>query len=251
MTQNARALSNAASGFLESMPPAYRRSFLASDIEAHARIVARRGDQLAHAETWLPRQEAPAVCVVADDGPGLLSFVTDALLVHGLNIKSAQVYCRRRPDSRLEAVDFFWLEGALAGESEGFVEDSVLSSVSQTLSELIAENHSVTRHSDQRDTIPVPRTRPTRIYFDIEALRREDLVLVAEVPDFAGLLFAISSALHGQGVRIEASEIRTEHGIAKDCFYLANASSMPIDSERLHDIQQAVRAAVLMAVARD
>lgn len=232
------------------MPAAYARAFTHTEIAAHANIVARRGGRSAHAEACLSSAGLTVVCVVADDQPGLLSFVTDALLVHGLNVESAHVYCRSKADGKLEAVDFFWLKPALEGDVDASVDAATLADFAQTLHELIVENQNAPLASRERDTIPVPRVKPTRIYFDIEAIRRGEFVLVAQVPDFSGLLFAISSALHGQGVRIEASEIRTEGGIAKDYFYLANASSAPMDGERLCDIQQAVQVAVTAAVSR-
>src|SRR3954469_1949876 len=91
------------------MPKAYARAFLAHEIAEHVQIVARRGSELAHAEIWTGRS-GPQVCVVAEDRPGLLALVTDALLVHGLSIRNAKVYCRQRVDGQSEAVDFFQLQ---------------------------------------------------------------------------------------------------------------------------------------------
>jgi UTP:GlnB (protein PII) uridylyltransferase len=82
------------------------------------------------------------------------------------------------------------------------------------------------------------------VYFELEALRRNEYVLIVETPDFAGLLFAISSALHGQGIRITASKVRTEHGQAKDRFQVESIGSRAMTAERLCDVQQAVLAAV-------
>src|SRR5450432_2236314 len=95
--------------FIESMPPAYARAFSKSEVAEHARIVGRRGGKLVHAEVWAG-QTGARVCVVTDDRPGLLALVTDALLVHGLSVKSAQVYCRHRADGQSEAVDLFELQ---------------------------------------------------------------------------------------------------------------------------------------------
>lgn len=237
------ALPREVAEFLQSMPAAYAQSFSLRDIEEHARLVARRGQLSAHAEPWQGASTPPYVCVVADDRPGLLSFVTDALLVHGLNIKSAQIYCRRLPDGSWEAIDFFCVEAADASEQVP-VEANELTSFAQTLRELIAEEQVVERQSHERDTIPVPRPRPSRVYFDVEALRRNELILVVDTPDFSGLLFAISSALHGQNARIVASQIRTEDGVARDRFQLALVDTQAIQGERLCDIQQAVWAAL-------
>src|SRR4051812_22324586 len=96
------------SEFLRSMPAAYAAAFQPNEIAEHARIVDRRGAALVHAEICAHRSGA-RVCLVAEERPGLLALVTDALLVHGLGIQSAFVYCRQRTDGKAEAVDFFQL----------------------------------------------------------------------------------------------------------------------------------------------
>ncbi|MGC4094416.1 MAG: hypothetical protein QM756_42195 [Polyangiaceae bacterium] len=230
--------------FLKSMPGAYAQHFNLRDVEEHMQIVGRRGQLLAHAEAWHGALKAPFVCVVADDRPGLLSFVTDALLVYGLNIKSAQVYCRLRSDGVWEAIDFFCVEPSSADAEPSMLERAELDDFAQTLRELISEEQVVERRSSERDTIPVPKPRPARVYFDLEALRRDEMVLVVDAPDFSGLLFAIASALHGQGARIVASEIMTEDGVARDRFHLSRSESQALNGELLCDIQQAVWSAL-------
>jgi UTP:GlnB (protein PII) uridylyltransferase len=231
--------------FLASMPAAYARAFPSSAVEEHARIVARRGNQLAHAEEWGSFPDRARVCVVADDRPGLLSLITSALIVNGLNIASAQVYCRRRDDGTTEAVDFFSLEAADAQAGEPAIEPSGLANFVQTLSDLIAEEQVAAGRQTERDTIPVPGPKPSRVYFDIQALSREEYILIVETPDYPGLLSAISSALHGENVRILWSDVRTEDGVARDRFGLASGTLQALDAERLCDVQQAVLAAVL------
>jgi UTP:GlnB (protein PII) uridylyltransferase len=230
--------------FLASMPVAYARAFTAREVEEHVRIVARRAGQLAHAEALRSASEGTFVCVVADDQPGLLSIVTDALLVHGLNINNAELYCRRCGDGKLEAVDFFSLESAQAGSEQLSVEAAQLTSFAQTLRELIAENQLISQQPSDRDTIPVPGPKPCRVYFELEALRRGEYVLLVDSPDFSGLLFAISSALHAQGIRITASEVRTDLGQAHDRFQVESIASRAMNAERLCDVQQAVLSAV-------
>ena len=80
-------------------------------------------------------------------------------------------------------------------------------------------------------------------------MRRGEFALLVEAPDSEGFLNAITNALHAQGVRIVASEIRTEGGVARDRFDLASADGQSLGAIRLCDIQQAVREA-LPSVAR-
>lgn len=96
--------------FLESMPSGYAHAFGHDDVIQHAGIVARRAGAPAHAEIWksLPNGSA-AVCVVADDRPGLLAKICSALVAHHLDVMSAQIYCRKLPEGATEALDLFWV----------------------------------------------------------------------------------------------------------------------------------------------
>jgi UTP:GlnB (protein PII) uridylyltransferase len=219
--------------FLASMPAAYARAFTRDEVVAHARIVARRGAALAHAELC----QGPGrslVCVVADDRPGLLALLTDALLVQAVGIRSAQVYCRARADGSAEAVDFLELQVGHAGA--GF-EASELEAFKHALSELIAED---IQASVRASAAPVVRVPPARAYFELEALRRNQYVLLVEAPDSQGLLHGITSALHAQGVRILSCQIGTEAGTARDRFELATISGERLTAVELCDLQLAV-----------
>ena len=226
--------------FLDSMPAAYARAFSVSEVREHGAIVGRRGTQLAHAEICAGPSGA-RVCVVADDRPGLLALVTDAFLVHGLSVKSAQVYCRHRRDGQSEAVDIFELQPPKPATEALDIGLAELSAFVQTLSELVAED---VLAASRASAAPRAGGPATRVYFELEALRRGEFVLLVEAPDSEGLLNAITSALHGQGVRILASEIRTEAGVARDRFELAAEDAEPLGSIRLCDIQQAVHGAL-------
>jgi UTP:GlnB (protein PII) uridylyltransferase len=227
--------------FLDSMPAGYARAFNVNEVREHAGIVARRGAQLAHAELCAGANGA-RVCVVADDRPGMLALVTDALLVHGISIKSAQVYCRRRADGQSEAVDFFELQPPKSPAEALGIGAAELSAFVQTLSELVAEDALA---ASRPSAPPHVASAVTRVYFELETLRRGQFVLLVEAPDSEGLLNAITSALHGQAVRILASEIRTDDGgMARDRFELASSDAEPLSAVRLCDIQQAVLASL-------
>lgn len=221
--------------FIASMPAAYARAFVGAAWAEHAGIIARRGAKLAHAELCRSGS-SPMVCVVADDRPGLLALVTDALLAHGFGVYGAQAYCRQRPDGRTEAVDFWELHPSRADASDS-LDNAELAAFVQTLSELIAEDILA---SARGDTPSAPNARRTRAYFDLQALRRNEYVLHVETPDAEGLLHAITSTLHAHGVRISACQIGTEGGMARDRFELLSPSDQPLTAAELCDIQLAV-----------
>jgi UTP:GlnB (protein PII) uridylyltransferase len=214
--------------FLASMPVAYARAFDASDIDEHAQIVARRGKQLVHAE-GCASGGGRLVCVVADDRPGLLSLMTDALLVQAIGIEGAQAYVRPRSDAADEAIALLDLNQVIDGAE--------LVAFLQTLGELIAEDIRVSAVAGSA----LPRRESSRrVYFELEALRRGEYVLLVEAPDADGLLHAIASALHAQGVRIVACQIGTVSGVARDRFEIAAANGRRFDAVELCDIQLAV-----------
>ena len=219
------------------MPAAYAAAFTAQEAAEHARIVGRRAARLAHAES-VKTASGSCVCVVADDRPGLLSLVTDALLVQGVGIRSGVAFCRQRPDGRAEAVDFFVLErpGSDVGV-ELELDAADLAAFLQSLSELISEDiQAIARVS----SASVPPTPKSRVYFELEALRRGEQVLLVEAPDSPGLLHAITSALYAQTVRILSCQIGTEGGVARDRFEVASSDGRPLGSVELCDVQLAV-----------
>jgi UTP:GlnB (protein PII) uridylyltransferase len=173
------------------------------------------------------------VCVVADDRPGLLALLTDALLVHNVGIRSAQAYCRGHVGGVAEAIDFLELQ-----TNAGSVFDvAELESFLHTLTELIAED---TRANSRPSGAPVRNVPSARAYFDLEALRRNQYVLLVEAPDTQGLLHGITSALYAQGARILSCQISTDAGIARDRFEIAGVNSERLNGVELCDIQLAV-----------
>jgi len=228
------------------MPAAYAAAFDPSEVAEHARIVERRGASLVHAELCRNRSGA-RVCLVAEERPGLLALVTDALLVHGLGIQSALVFCRKPRDGKAEAVDFFQLRQSSASGEEADIGAPELAAFVQTLSEMVAEDAlAAARFSGPR---ALPQAT-TRVYFELEALRRDEFALIVEARDTHGLLHAITSALHVQGVRVLASEIRTEAGVAYDRFELVAYDGEPLSAVRLCDVQLAVYSALPTAARR-
>ena len=94
--------------FAASMPGPYRLEYDDDEIGEHARIAERRGGALAHVEALKNSSRTGNwLCVVTDDQPGLLSLLSAAISAHSLDILTAKVYCRVRPGSLAEAVDFF------------------------------------------------------------------------------------------------------------------------------------------------
>jgi UTP:GlnB (protein PII) uridylyltransferase len=230
------------------MPATYAAAFGARDVEEHARVVARRGSELSHVEVVAGKDSARSlVCLVADDRPGLLSIVTDALLAHGLSVRSAHIYCRTRPDQKREAVDFFELAPRGRSFETAPLDPADVASFAVTLRQMLAEQLPL----EPNVTAPPPSlAKRTRVYFDIDALERGEYVLVVQAPDFAGLLFTVTNALHVERARVISAEVRTLDGVAEDRFELSTEGAEGFSAARLCDIQFAVYGAIADARAR-
>ncbi|MET0791384.1 MAG: hypothetical protein ABW061_07670 [Polyangiaceae bacterium] len=221
--------------FVATMPDVYGRLYGAGEVAEHAAIVARRGSQLVHAELW-QSAKGPLLCVVAEDRPGLLALVTDALLAQGMAIQSARAFCRQVGKDRAEAVDFLGLHALGSPEDTAAqLDGDKLQVFARSLSELVAGDMA------QRPTPLNAELKPTtRVYFERQSLEDGGYLLVVDAPDSDGLLHAVSSALHAKGMRIIACEIRTVEGRAIDRFEVAPSSPRAIKDSELCDVQLAV-----------
>jgi len=227
------------SRFTDFMPAAYARLYNADEIAEHAAIASRRGNQLVHAEVW-SSSGGPLLCVVAEDRPGLLAFMTDALLAQGMAIQSARAFCREASQDKAEAVDFLELR-ALHGPEEAFVQlgtDGITAFV-QFLTEVVADDMTQRATPSARFSSTRPGL-PTRVYFESQSFVDGRYLLVVDAPDSNGLLHAISSTLNARGMRIMACQINTTGGRAHDRFELEPSSQRSLSDGELCDVQLAV-----------
>lgn len=223
--------------FAATMPTAYARLYGAGEVAEHAAIVSRRGTRPVHAELWQSAR-GPQLCVVAEDRPGLLALVTDALLAQGMGVQSARAFCRQVSKERVEAVDFLELH-ALGGSDDVATQLDAdgLQAFAQSLSELIADE---TAERGAASAAPAQTEAMTRVYFERQSLDDGRYLLVIDAPDSDGLLHAVSSALHAKGMRIMACEIRTLAGRARDRFEIEPSPPRGLGDAELCDVQLAV-----------
>jgi UTP:GlnB (protein PII) uridylyltransferase len=224
-------------GFIGTMPAVYERLYSVGEMAEHAAIVSRRGTNLAHAELW-GSARGPLLCVVAEDRPGLLALVTDALLAQGMAIQSARAFCRDVGKDRAEAVDFLELR-ARGGPEDGTaqLDGEGLRAFVQSLSELIADDMAQARRPSP---MGAPADVATRVYFERQPPAEGRYLLVVDAPDSDGLLHGVSSALHALGMRIMACEIRTVGGRARDRFEIEPSTPRFLKESDLCDVQLAV-----------
>jgi UTP:GlnB (protein PII) uridylyltransferase len=230
--------------FLGSMPGRYTREFDRSVIAQHAAAWLARGDHVASVTRFSSGDPGgDALCLIAEDRPGLLSMFAAAFVCVELDVVAAKVYTRRPRGGPAEAVDLFWVqrmgrdgEAARIGAEEIVRLQSRLTETLQTP----AAAADVFRCSEERAH---PATGPTVVRFVEDRTGTLD-TLEIETEDRFGLLLSLSRALHDQRATVESCEIRTQQHRVFDVFSIAELDGSPISAERRLQIQVAVMAAI-------
>jgi len=216
--------------------------FSSRGIADHARLSVERAGRVARVGRFHSRRDlgASAICVIADDRPGLLATVSAALVSQDLDVVHAEAYTRRVDERTREAVDVFWVRDLRAANKED-ITDERLTALEQTLVDLIEERRSLADVRGPRQNLAAVYEANVRF---IEGDEGELSTLEVETVDRSGLLFALAQALFEQRVQITRSEVRTEGGRVHDRFVVVELDGSPIGPSRRLDIQVAVLAAI-------
>jgi UTP:GlnB (protein PII) uridylyltransferase len=226
------------------MPERYRASFDDETIQKHAAIVARRAGFSVHLEVWQRLAGGGvAICVVADDRPGLLSFVSASLVANDIDIVAVKAYTRSRPEARCaEAVDFLWVERK--GAPPIAYEQADMDRIGSLVAALISGETTVASVlSSDRPLSRAPEKTPTRVTFEAKADEGSD-VLTVETSDCPGLLLTITQALYRAGVQIVASDAATRGGRVADRFTIVEQDGTRIVPARRRTVQKEVVSAI-------
>ncbi len=217
---------------MTSMPAAYVRRASPDMQLAHSRIAALRDGSLVSVGAFpSDRPEAVALCVVAEDRPGLLATISAALYAQGFNVIDAEAYTRARSDGVKEAVDLFWVRRVSANAQHLGVLPGELLALKAALIELL----------DGR-TAPVAPPRSvgtggeTRVCFS-ESEDGSFSTLEVQSSDRPGLLLALTQALFNANVQIVGCQVKTIGEKVSDRFELAERNGRPIRPDRQLEIQ--------------
>jgi [protein-PII] uridylyltransferase len=231
--------------FADSLPASYRAVFDWAAIAEHAAISQRRSPGHCSVGTcFASRLPGHALCVVADDRPGLLATISAALVSERLDVIAAEAYTRRVPGQGREAVDVFWVRPLDTPEPERALPPALVEHLEKTLDDLLAEQYdpAIARIPTQPPSARVESTTTTvRFIEDRSGLLS---TLEVETNDRAGLLLVLARALYEQKVQIVSSSVRTENGHVKDRFEVTEVDDSPISPDRRLLVQVAVLSAV-------
>jgi UTP:GlnB (protein PII) uridylyltransferase len=230
--------------FAASLPASYRGNFEASAIAAHARVARERESAPANIGAFFSgRVPGAAICVVADDRPGLLATISAALVLCGLDVIEAEAYTRRVAGKHDEAVDIFWVRPEdPTAERRPLAHEEILQ-LCQTLIGLI-EGKLERKKPDASGRISItPAAKETVVRF-IEGEDGTFATLEVETFDRSGLLLSLSQALFSQRVQIVGSQVKTRGGRVFDRFHIVELDNKPISPARRLEIQVAILSAI-------
>lgn len=230
--------------FAASLPESYRRNFDMVAIAAHAKIARERESAPANVGSFFSsRVPGSAVCVVADDRPGLLATISAALVLCGLDVIEAEAYTRQVEHRTNEAVDVFWVRHENSQQRKLRVSKEEIDLLRQTLIGLLEGKVDRRRADPSSRPPPTPSASETVVRF-IEADDGVFGTLEVETGDRSGLLLALAQALFQQRVQIVGSQVKTTGTRVFDRFHIVEFDGSPISSARRLEIQVAVISAV-------
>jgi [protein-PII] uridylyltransferase len=229
--------------FAGTMPASYRKNFDSVAMAAHAELVAERGGDSVSVGVFPSARPGTALCVVAEDRPGLLATISAALVLSRLDVIEAEAYTRRRPATADEAVDVFWVRHDPPALRDSPVGPEHVAQLKSTLAGLLAGKLDRARISEPPRPVATPSAVETVVRF-IEGSDGSFATLEVETGDRSGLLLALAQALFQQRVQIVSSQVKTTGTRVYDRFSIVEFDGSPINAGRRLEIQVAVLSAV-------
>ena len=230
--------------FAASLPESYRNNFEASAVAAHARVARERESAPANIGAFFSnRVPGAAICVVADDRPGLLATISAALVLCGLDVIEAEAYTRRIAGRHDEAVDIFWVRHEDPADHRLRLSHEEIVQLCQTLIGLIEGKLDRRKPDAASRAAATPAAKETVVRF-IEGEDGTFATLEVETFDRSGLLLSLSQALFAQRVQIVGSQVKTRGGRVFDRFHIVEFDNKPISSARRLEIQVAILSAI-------
>jgi [protein-PII] uridylyltransferase len=230
--------------FAASLPESYRRNFGPAAMAQHAALARGRENARAAVGLFSSDKEGTALCVIAEDRPGLLATISAAFVICELDVIEAEAYTRRVAGHHDEAVDVFWVrERDPQKRGHGFPPARV-ERLREVLVGLIEGKLSTPPPGAQPGIVlPTPSSTETVVRF-LEAHDGSFATLEVETGDRSGLLLALSQALFKQRVQIVTSQVKTVNNRVYDRFNIVEFDGSPITPARRLEIQVAVLAAI-------
>lgn len=222
------------STFVATMPQEYRENYSRQAIAKHMRLCERRGGAPVEVGIFEVKGDLTGVCIIAPDRPGLLSLITEAFVVCGMDVVAGDAFTRKL-DNMGEAVDMFWLR---LSSGNTFTEAHI-ERLRDTLVGLARGYRA--QLPPTMGLQPVERSNTTVRF--IEDDNGALSILEVETEDRSGLLLGISRALHALRVQVVRSEVKTNNGRVLDRFVIAEVDGSSVSDFRRLEIQVSILSA--------
>jgi [protein-PII] uridylyltransferase len=229
--------------FISSMPASYGKKYDQSAVSQHFALTKSRGEKPVRVGLIADAGKNTALCLIADDRPGLLATISGAMVHCGLDVVDAEAYTRKLGRGHFEAIDLFWVRKQSAA-TPGALTESDAQKLEELLSSTLLGKHRLATlvPPASADSTPLHQS-DTRVRF-IEDDDGGLGTLEVETGDRSGLLWSLSRALFEHRVQIITSQVRTREGRVFDRFEIVEVDGSPINETRRLEIQVAVLGAI-------
>lgn len=227
--------------FVDEMPERYILAHPVDMIRSHARAARDRGDKAVHVAAFPgPAHDITEILVVTDDKPGLLASIAAALSANRIEISAANIFARERPNKAREAVDILHVRPS--GRPGAVLDAAEFTKLSADIDAVLGGRVSAEQLMGKPQRTPswARRKGPdvrTKVVIDNAASPAYTVVDVY-ARDHVGLLYAIASVLHQEGLSIALSKVNTEGLKAADVFYVERSGGGKLDPDRCEALRQ-------------
>jgi [protein-PII] uridylyltransferase len=231
---------------LNALPARYVYANSAAGIVKHLAVIHEAQGKLSLVRELDTSEPYFELCVVADDRPGLLSYIAASLAAAKVKVIGAQIYSFPVAGGAKRAVDMFWVR---AGQESANAR-RLLPKVEQYLADILAgkvEAGDLIRGEKQSmrwNFRPAPAVE-TEILIDNRSATRHTVVEVI-TQDRRDLLFWLSAAMHREEITIDLAKINTEGERVADVFYVTNRDGSKLDDEQVKRAERRVQATLAM-----
>jgi [protein-PII] uridylyltransferase len=231
---------------LNALPARYVYANSAAGILKHLAVIHEAQGKLSLVRELDTSEPYFELCVVADDRPGLLSYIAASLAAAKVKVIGAQIYSFQLPGAPKRAVDMFWVR---AGQESANAR-RLLPRVEQYLADILAGKVEAVdlirgeKQSMRWNWRPAPAVE-TEILIDNRSATRHTVVEVI-TQDRRDLLFWLSAAMHREEITIDLAKINTEGERVADVFYVTNRDGSKLDEEQVTRAERRVQATLAM-----
>ncbi|MBF0400861.1 MAG: [protein-PII] uridylyltransferase [Magnetococcales bacterium] len=222
--------------YLDRFDESYFLYYEANTIARHAtQLIGREERQLAIMFLNSPVSDTTELLMYTPDQSGLMSRISGALAMEGVNILSADIVTTK--DGM--ALDFFVVQSAVGKALENRMQ---IQRLEQRLTEFLLDPVRPNPTLTVNDT-DLRRQRTFRVPLTIEVDDSVETFTILEVTslDRVGLLFMITREMELHGIQIRTAKIATYGERAVDVFYVRDLYGLKLTSQKITSFSNGLR----------